>query len=242
MKKLMGWWEINTADDSLIAASDSFWNTIDYTEKEIGSKRSGWIAAIVWPEDQEKLKEIVNSDIWEVDFRIKQKDGSSIWLRETGRWLEIENGKPKRISGVVKNVTIEKRSFERMESRERESAMLAKESMDLCPIVMALFEVKSTGLKLLEMNEVGIKLWQFTSYQNAAENIIRVVSESIPPYQPNGSKSVTFSERIADVMMYGSIEFETFLTIRGKDTYLKIHIKKIDLPNKTLAIVYMMPK
>ena len=238
----MGWWEINTADDSLIAASDSFWTTIGYTEKEIGSKRSGWVAAIVWPEDQEKLKEVAKYEIWEVDFRIKQKDGSTIWLRETGRWLDIENGKPKKVSGVIKNVTIEKKSFERMESRERESAMLAKESMDLCPIAMALFQIKEKDIKLLEINEAVLKLWKFASYQNAAETFMQVVGESIPPSQPDGTKSIPLSGRLAQVMKDGGIEFETFLTIRGEGTYLKMHIKKIDLPGKTLAIVYMMPK
>jgi len=242
MNKLMGWWEINAIDDSLIAASSSFWHILGYTESEIGSKREKWMA-IVWPEDREKVNEAIKDEIWEVDFRVNRKDGSTIWLKETGRWLEIENGKPKKISGVIKNVTIEKKSIERMESRERENAMITRESMDLCPIALAQFQVKGAGLKLLEINEAGLKLWKFTSYQSAAENIMRVVSESIPAYQPDGSKSIPFSERVTDVMRYGSIEFETFLTIRGdKGMYLKVHIKKIDLPDKTLAIVYMQPK
>jgi|TergutMp193P3_1026864.scaffolds.fasta_scaffold01403_1 PAS domain S-box-containing protein len=242
MNKLMGWWEINAADDSLIAASDNFWKTVGYTEKEIGSKRSEWVASIVWPEDREKLKEAIKYDTWEVDFRVNQKDGSTIWLRETGRWQEIENGKPKKISGVIKNVTIEKKSFERMESRERESAMIAKESMELCPVAMALFQAKGKDIKLLEINEAVLKLWKFTSYQNAAETFMQVVGESIPPYQPDGTKSLPLSGRLAQVMKEGSIEFETYLTIRGKGIYLKMNIKKIDLPDKTLAIVYMMPK
>ncbi len=238
----MGWWEIDVADGSLIAVSDNFWHILGCDESEVGSKRDEW-TSIVWPEDREKLREAIKYEAWEVDFRINQKDGSTAWLRETGRWQEIEDGKPKKFSGVIKNVTTEKKSFERMENRDRENAMIARESMDLCPIAMALFLVKGTSLRLLEMNEAGLKLWKFTSYQSAAENIIQVVSESIPPYQPNGSKSIPFSERIASVMGHGSIEFKTFLTIKGDEgIYLKIHMKKIDLPTKTLAIVYMQPE
>ena len=193
-------------------------------------------------EDQARLKEAIRHDVWEIDFRLPQKDGTSIWLRETGRWLQEKNGLPRKISVVVKNVTIEKKSLERMEARERESAKISRETLELCPVAMALFQIKANGIKLLEINEAGIKLWNFASYQDAAENFIRVVNESIPAFQPNGAKSIPFSERLATVMKEGITEFKTFLNIKGKEVNMRVHIKKIELPDKALAIVYMLPQ
>ena len=241
MNKLMTWWEEDLSGDKPVLTSSNFWDIVGYTKEELGNKRSEWITKL-WPEEQEKMKDIIKNETWEIDFRLPQKDGSSIWLRETGRWQQVENGEPKKISVVVKNVTLERKSLERIESKEKESARIAREIMELCPVAMALFQVSEKSTKLLEINEAGIKLWKFTSYQNAAESFVQAVGESIPPFQPNGSKSIPLSERLAAVIKEGSIEFKTFLKIKDTDVNMKIHMKKIELPEKILVIVYMLPE
>jgi len=241
MSVLMAWWEENLSEDAPVVTSDNFWELVGYTKREFGIRRVEWLKFMSL-EDQEKLKEAIKHEAWEIDFRLLQKDGTAIWLRETGRWLQAESGRPKKVSAVMKNVTIEKKSLERMEARERESAKISQEILELCPVAMALFQIKTEGIKLLIINKAGIKLWQFTSYQDAAENAMRIVSESIPAYQPNGTKSIPFSERLGTVMKDGNIEFKTFLNIKGKDVNMLVHIKKIELPNKALAIVYMLPE
>jgi len=241
MAKLMAWWEEDFSGDNPAVVSNNFWELVGYTKKEVGCNRQDWLGKMN-EEDQERMKEVIKNEIWEIDFRLPQKDGSSIWLRETGRWSHIENGRPKKISAVVKNVTLERKSLERMENREKQNAAIAKEIMELCPVAMALFLIKDTGAKLLDINDAGIKLWKFVSYQDAAENVIKVVTESIPPVQPNGIKSIPFSERMAAVMKDGNLEFRTFLNIKGVGTNIKIHMRKIELPEKTFVIVYMLPE
>jgi len=241
MSVLMAWWEEDLPEDEPVVTSDGFWELVGYAKEDFGNKRTEWLKFMSL-EDQAKLKEIVKQEVWEIDFRLPQKDGTSIWLRETGRRLQTKSGQPKKVSAVMKNVTIEKKSLERMEARERESAKIGREILELCPVAMALFQIKAEGIKLLNINKAGIKLWKFASYQDAAENAIKVVSESIPAYQPNGTKSISFPERLATVMKEGSIEFKTFLNIKGKEVNMKVHIKKIELPDKALAIVYMLPE
>lgn len=243
MSVLMAWWEDDLSEDksAVTSTSDSFWELVGYTKEEFGSKRTEWLK-FMSSEDQERLKEVIKHEVWEIDFRLPQKDGTSIWIRETGRWLQAKNGQPEKVSAVVKNVTIEKKSLERMEARERESAKISREILELCPIAMALFQMKANGIKLLSINKAGIKLWHFASYQDAAENVTQVVSESIPPYQPNGTKSIPLLERLDSAMKEGNVEFKTILNIKGKEVNMKIHIKKIELPDKALAVVYMLPQ
>ena len=119
MAKLMAWWEEDFSGDNPAVVSNNFWELVGYTKKEVGCNRQDWLGKMN-EEDQERMKEVIKNEIWEIDFRLPQKDGSSIWLRETGRWSHIENGRPKKISAVVKNVTLERKSLDRMENREKQ--------------------------------------------------------------------------------------------------------------------------
>jgi len=240
MSVLMAWWEEDLSENESVSASGNFWELVGYTKEEFGCRRAEWLKFMSL-EDQAKLKEAIKHEVWEIDFRLPQKDGSSIWLRETGRWLLEDEGKPKKISTIVKNVTIERKSIERMENKEKESALIAREIMELCPVAMALFWIKEACIRLLEINYACMKMWGFSSYQDAAENVMRVVSDSIPEYQPNGTKSTHLSERLVSVMLEGNIEFRSFLNIKGKEVNVKIHMKKIEVP-KNLVIVYMLPE
>ncbi|MCL2284213.1 MAG: PAS domain-containing protein [Fibromonadales bacterium] len=241
MSKLIAWSEENLASSEFAITSDNFYDMLGYSKAEFGRKRKEWISKVA-SEDQVKLLDASKNEVWEVDFRLIQKDNSVIWLRETGRLTPAEDGKLTKVSLIVKNITIEKKSLERAESKERENARISKEIIDMCPVAMALFQIKGGGAKLLEANEVCLRMWNFNSYQDAAEHFVNVVSDSIPPCQPNGTKSIPLSERFVTVMKEGSVEFQTFLRIKDKDRNAKICIKKIELPEKILAITYIMPE
>ena len=235
----MAWWEKSAIDNEHTAVSDSFWDVLGYTKEEIGDKREGWLAKVV-DEDREKLENAVKNETWELDFRINQKNNTIAWFRETGRWQQVEDGEPKKISAMIRNITVEKKSMERIEGREKENAKIAKEVMELSPIAVALFEIKRTGLSLFDINEKCMELWGFISYQYAVENLARVLNESVPPYQPGGAASVPFVERINTVMRDGQTEFDTYLTLKGESVLLNLNMKKIELPSRTLIVVYMM--
>ena len=240
MSKLMesmAWWEIDCPSNGSIAVSgtavvsSNFWEFSSYTKEELGDRREKWLSK-VWHEDLERVQEAAEYEVWEVDFRFHKKDGSLVWFRESGRWQQIENGKPRKISAIVKNLTIERKSMERIENKEKESARIALEAIDLCPITMALFLVKNSNVKLLEMNEAGLKLWKFNSYQNAAENFMQTAKDNF---------SVAFDEKINYVIQNGSIEFNAILNIKGESIDLKVSMKKIELTDKVLIIAYMLP-
>jgi PAS domain S-box-containing protein len=70
---------------------------------------------------RQKLENIFygrNNNHTELEFRILKKDGSSIWVRERTRLILDENGKPKELFIISRDVTERKRTEEILKERE----------------------------------------------------------------------------------------------------------------------------
>ena len=85
--------------------------------------KSVWIEH-VHPEDRMKLLENLMKSFeeekkFQVEFRLRNKDGNYIYAENLGVWLKDDKGKVYRAIGVIKNITEWKLAIEKVEASER---------------------------------------------------------------------------------------------------------------------------
>ncbi len=103
-----------------------------YTVKEFQKiDISAW-GKMIHPEDRklalELLDEVINkcSD-YEVEYRLKHKDGKYLYVEDNGIFLVDENGKAKNLIGLMKNITERKKAEEELKKHRENLEELVKE-------------------------------------------------------------------------------------------------------------------
>lgn len=98
--------------------SDRYFTMLGYEPNEFPSTFEHW-RQLVHPDDIEAAESVIfshiqnNLPIFETDFRLKCKDGSSKWIHAVGKIIEHdEDGKPSRMLGVHIDIDRQKREHE----------------------------------------------------------------------------------------------------------------------------------
>lgn len=110
-------------------------------------------ASIIFQEDygfvfQQIKKAVAEKCTFEIEYRIQQKNGTLIWVKETGKAVYSEEGKPLYLDGIIMDISARKEA-ERMAS---ENERKYKDLMDLLP--QPVFELDTEG-NVLFSNKAG---------------------------------------------------------------------------------------
>ena len=92
-------------DFSLFVINDKMLEMIDYTYEEYLEATHGQFGNSIHPEDMYIVDEILNtlknSDSYDVEYRIRRKDGSYIWIHDMGRKIITDDGREAIICGLI---------------------------------------------------------------------------------------------------------------------------------------------
>jgi two-component system CheB/CheR fusion protein len=109
----MAWWEWDYQQNIVITGKGKY-EMLGYSKNEIGTSYQDW-TNLIHPEDlpltMHAMKEYLENkrEIYFVEYRIKAKSGEYVWYRDKGGIVEFtEDGKPKKLIGIVMNIDKEK--------------------------------------------------------------------------------------------------------------------------------------
>lgn len=124
-----------------------------YPSSDFWGEGSRAFASIIFQEDygfvfQQIKKAVAEKCTFEIEYRILHKNGTLIWVKETGKAVYGEEGKPMYLDGIIMDISARKEA-ERMAS---ENERKYKDLMDLLP--QPVFELDTEGNVLLS-NKAG---------------------------------------------------------------------------------------
>jgi PAS domain S-box-containing protein len=110
----ISWWEWNFTSNT-VTAGDEKSTMLGYEQGEIGPTYSDW-TKLIHPDDIAQMSKAMNehisgkAEMYEADYRIRAKNGDYLWYKDKGGIVKRDaDGKPLILSGVVMNITSEKR-------------------------------------------------------------------------------------------------------------------------------------
>ncbi len=126
-----GLWEWDLKSDWLYQ-DDVILGVLGYTRKEIKGelKKGSWWVEKIHPKDKkiqkEKFQKYINgkADNYSVDFRIKTKQGSYVWIKSIARLQNTEKNGKKILIGVHRDITENKKVEELLREKEHFLATL----------------------------------------------------------------------------------------------------------------------
>lgn len=98
---------------------------LGYTQEEIISGRISW-PGITHPDDVPRLEREVRgflaygTDRWSQTYRIRTRDGAYRWIRDWNLLLRDDQGVPRKIQGIIMDITREKAAEEQRVDAQRE--------------------------------------------------------------------------------------------------------------------------
>jgi PAS domain S-box-containing protein len=152
--KLGVWeWDIETNE---VYWSDNLYRIFGYKPNEIPSSRLSFQQQ-VHSKDYDLVnnaikKVIIDYQDFNITFRTFHKDGNVIWLSNRAKVLRLENSQPKKVIGVVENITIEKNI--EIDLRIKERAL----QTSLTGIALANHEGN-----IIYVNQSFISLWGYST-------------------------------------------------------------------------------
>ncbi|NVO18494.1 MAG: PAS domain-containing protein [Bacteroidetes bacterium] len=166
-------WEWN-CQANMVTSGDARSTMIGYEQGEIGSKAEDW-ARLIHPDDQARVRQALNdhfsgkAEAYEAEYRIRSRSGEYCWYKEKGGIIKRDvRGKPLVLSGVVMNITSEKKLLENktIENKQAENVQL---------------ETVEKYDKLFSNNELGVLLYdhkgKIIGANPAAERILGISLE-----------------------------------------------------------------
>jgi PAS domain S-box-containing protein len=98
------------ADRTTLYVTDSIRNLVGYDAHDVMTNRSHGVAALVHPEDASMVRAAVDNAIqrkteWEVEYRLKSKDGKDVHVRESGGPVYDEGGNCVYLEGMITALT-----------------------------------------------------------------------------------------------------------------------------------------
>ncbi|MDL2253554.1 PAS domain-containing protein [Ruminococcaceae bacterium OttesenSCG-928-I18] len=254
-------WDVKTGR---IVFYDKYLEMLGYKPGEIEGSIEVW-EQLVHPDDlakaKEKLEDAVSGKAPEYRFelRMRHKDGRYVWALDSGRVLEWDkNGKGTRMLGGHMDINELKQVQERLHSslkeNERYSENLQQEvektvrqmqlnrrtyeaMLEASPYVNMIFD---TSMRVIDCNPSALAYFGFETKEDLRQGFMRTISESIPPYQPDGSPSVPLDERVKVAIQEGYNEFETELVRHNTPHPARVILKKIPYEDESAIAVYLI--
>ena len=239
------------------------WETIaGYKPGELPQTVQVW-REMISPEDIPAVITIINRHIigetpyYQAEFRMKCKDGATIWAQGKGVITERQDdGSPKRLVGIIQditklkqtqieldNITIQLEDYNRDLNKRIEEGVaeltetkITSESLyNSNPNVNIVVNDK---MEILDCNPMALGFYGYSSKQDFIDSFIPYISGCIPEYLPDGRKTHTIAERFLQVMTKGEITFETILIIHGEEIPFSFNMQKIRYKDGWAIAVY----
>lgn len=190
---------------------------VGFENEELPNSLEAWHQRIVaedLPMVQKKLKDHLNanSELYEVQYRIRHKDGSIRWIFSRGRISRNEQGNPVRWTGVDWDITLRKQAEEALhESEERLRTVMEKLPSGIVVLIERRFEYA---------NPAFCKL---TAYSNE-ELRGKLVVDYLTPDDRERARN-----RMNDLMNDGEEFFSEYHLINrsGKSIPIEVYSRKI---------------
>lgn len=160
-----------------------------FAEDEVGDRPEEWSGAI-HPDDYERVMAAVEAhfagqtEFFEVEYRVRHKDGSYFWILDRGQALRDESGQVIRMSGSETDITERKRTDEALQKSEQRYRVLMDSASD------AILLGSAQG-NLIEGNQKAIELLGYTR-----DELVHLHLSQIHPAEVMESVRSHFSEII----------------------------------------------
>ena len=256
----LGFFELIVPTFTLIFDAD--WQLLCYTPEDLSGPFEN-LGRIIHPDDLPKvlaaLQEYLEKDSGVVTINFRSKDrisGEYAWLRCIASIADRDSeGRPYRIHGgildidsmikaemLTSNIIKEREQYSERLEAEIKTAVANLETVrrnntamfEATPFISILLDSK---FQVIDFNPATMDFFSYNSREDLSRDLTRLISESIPPYQPNGKVSLTLADRIAAVMRDGTIDFETLFIVRGKQIYAKVVMKRIPYDNSFAILI-----
>jgi len=109
----LAWWEWDY-QSNIVQFDDKMALALGYKPEEMEAGFETW-TQLIHPADYESTMQAMqdhlkgNTSVYDTTYRIKARDGNYVWYRDKGGIVERDNdNKPKKITGIVSNITREK--------------------------------------------------------------------------------------------------------------------------------------
>lgn len=179
-----GLWDWDVVTGS-VYFSPRWKSMLGYDEKELPNEFSTW-ASLLHPEDSERARAMVDDyhhgriPVFELEVRMKRKDGSYLWVLSRGTVLRDAEGKVLRMSGSHTDVDARRRSEDALKESERrfrqatdtisEAVWLAEDNV---VISMSQAWTRIWGRPLPPLKELGA-VWRTTLHPEDREEVLRL--------------------------------------------------------------------
>jgi len=151
-----GLWDQNLIDGEVFISTP--WITmLGYKKGEIEVFDNLW-EKLMHPDDQQMatsaLKDFIQGDRenYDIQFRLKHKDGRYIWIQSTAQLTLDENGQAIRVSGSHRDITDKKISEELIKSSEEKYRNFFQNSL------IGIMRVRKSDLEVVEINQKGLNI------------------------------------------------------------------------------------
>ncbi|MBK6267442.1 PAS domain-containing protein [Marivirga sp. S37H4] len=130
---------------------------LGFEPEEVESDKYFW-ENLIHPEDKSMALNSFESyirgeaDKYDIDFRLKTKDGEYIWVHSKAKVSKNEQGKAIRISGSHTDITEKKRSAVQLRASEKKYKHLFENSL------IGMMRVKATSWDVTEINQKGLQI------------------------------------------------------------------------------------
>ncbi len=189
----LGWWDWDYENNKMITA-DKKPALLGYNPDEVNFNAQDYID-MIHPDDYEMAMESMRghlrgkADVYEVEYRLRKKDGSYIWLYDKGRVLERKSdGTPKRLMGVVYDISDRKRKEERIIESEKKLQALLTNLDDI------IFEQDIEGNYLNVWTKDEIKLF-VSKDQLIGKNVDEVLPQGLASSIKNAIKKAAYENK-----------------------------------------------
>ena len=169
----------STPDGKFIDVNDAMIDILGYDSKEEILSIDIITQHHISPENWSKVLRNF-TDGKKIEYQVKQKDGTIIWVEDLGYTEYDKNGKPLFYRGSIRNIT-EAKSIEK---NLKESAItlskkmdFANELIDKIPGMFFVFELINNDLKLIQWNTTLEKTTNYSNTELNNKSLLELISE-----------------------------------------------------------------
>jgi PAS domain S-box-containing protein len=160
---LEGWWEWDIVKHSTYH-SPQWYKMLGYDTNEWPSSYNIW-TELMHPEDQEHIMQkqnelMLHNDMWELEFRMKAKDGKYLWILSRGRVVQRdEKGQAEKVVGIHLDVTERKIAALREQELVKQQNLL-KGIIKVSPVAFNVYDLVRE--KIIYSSHIGHKILGYT--------------------------------------------------------------------------------